>query len=124
LLLQLSRQEELDRFAASHPRIEEYEREIETYDNAAREIDSMPQFRIVGMWLWCNDLGSHLAVSLVLGSLSLSTAPVHDALKKEISEWKQAYGARLNDTTKGTMKKLIDSMDEKMLALTRKVRLG
>lgn len=53
----------------------------------------------------------------------MSTQPVVDALKREINEWKQAYGAKLNENTKGAMKRLADSMEEKLLQLTRKVWL-
>jgi len=104
-LWKLSRSEELEKFLARNPNIDDYEREIEKYERATKELETLPLFRIVG-------------------SLSLGTQSIVEALKREISEWKQAYGSKLNELTKGNMKKLVDSMEEKFLSLTRKVYLA
>lgn len=39
----------MEKFCAKNPTIEDYERELEKYDRACRELDNLNLFRVVGM---------------------------------------------------------------------------
>eukprot|EP00698_Gefionella_okellyi_P008565 TRINITY_DN2129_c0_g1_i1.p1 TRINITY_DN2129_c0_g1~~TRINITY_DN2129_c0_g1_i1.p1 ORF type:complete len:4495 (+),score=1467.97 TRINITY_DN2129_c0_g1_i1:46-13530(+) len=96
-----SRTEEMAKWNAGKHALDEYEQQIEKYDRVGKAIDAIVSYRVIG-------------------SLSLQTGSIKDALKKEATEWKQMYGTKLNQFTKAKMKKLLDFMDDTTNKLTKK----
>lgn len=98
-----SRPETIEKFAAKEPGIEAYEAELERYEKIIAAIDALPPYRVIG-------------------SLSVETTAVREGLRREAMEWRQMFGARLNQNIKAQMKELSDFIDDTLNQLTKKTK--